>query len=71
MVKRYFDKTGKEIKAGMTIYFGTPTSGSCIPVVQHKDRLCFDDWGSSFIPLDDIDLSDCVIEYDPEEAFNG
>lgn len=64
MAKRYFDKNGKEIKAGMTVYFGTKYSGSCLPVVLHEGRLCFDDF--SYVPLDEVDVSDGIIEYDPE-----
>ena len=66
MEKKFFDKNGKEIKAGMTIYFGTETSGSCIPVVLHEGRLCLDFY-TSYAPLEEIDPSDGVIEYDPEE----
>lgn len=68
MAKRYFDKNDKEIKAGMSVYFGSKTSGNCIPVVLHEGRLCFDSgiFTSHYVPLDDIDPSDGIIEYDPE-----
>ena len=64
MTKRYFDKTGKEIKPGMTVYFGSSVSGSCVPVVLHEGRLCF--YTNDYVPLDDVDPSNGIIEYDPE-----
>lgn len=64
MYKKFFDKTGREIKAGMSIYFDFGTSGTCIPVKMHEGRLCFDN--GSYVPLDEVDLSNGVIEYDPE-----
>lgn len=67
MLKKYFDGTGKEIKPGMSIWFGSETVGNCIPVVLYEGRMCFDNGFNEYIPLDDIDLSNCIIEYDPEE----
>ena len=69
MTQKYFDKHGKEIKAGMSIYFGySEYSGNYIPVVLHEGCLCFFDGSHSYIPLEDIDLSNSVINYDPEEV---
>lgn len=68
MPEKYFDATGKEIKAGMTVYIGNRHSGACIPIVQHEGRLFFEGgWGIGDVSLDDVDLSDAVIEYDPGE----
>ena len=66
-MKKYFDKTGKEIKPGMSIYFGSETSGTCLPVVLHKRQLCFDMYANEYMPLDDVNLSNGIINYDPEK----
>lgn len=68
MNKTYFDKNGKEIKAGMTIYLGTETDGTCIPVVLHDGCLCFDVgfFSHRYVSLDAINPSDGIIQYDPE-----
>lgn len=69
MSKKYFDKNGREIKAGMTIYSGNKISGSCVPVVLHEGCLCLDFcFGcANYVPLSAVDLSNSIVCYDPEE----
>lgn len=68
-MKRYFDKYGQEIRAGMILYYEwTDGSTNCVHVVEHNGDLgVLDQWGSdTFISLSTTDLPHARIKSDKE-----